>query len=191
MTVTDDDIRAAAAALARAEIFDDRVTSDDARNLAWAEAMAPHGIDVADALAAVTAHYSKPGADTIRVGDVIAAARKIRAERAEREKGEQVSQASAITPPDNQLGGLPIAGADGKPIWSAYDEHGAIGLPCTTCDAQPDDACINLATGLTRKIPCMTRLRDGYRASKQDADQQSPTTPRKTRPESTETEPEW
>ncbi|MCR8897280.1 hypothetical protein NWF34_10000 [Gordonia sp. GONU] len=155
-------IRAAGTALARAEIFDDRVTADRPRITAWAEAMDPHGIDQVDAIAAVTAHYSAPGAQTIRVGDVIAAARKIRRERAEREKGEQV----AIAAPDSQLGGLPIAGADGTPIWSAYEQHDAITVPCRTCQAQPDEACVNLATKMTRKIPCTTRITDGTRTGR-------------------------
>ncbi|WP_439030245.1 hypothetical protein [Gordonia terrae] len=175
MTTTTHDFEAAllaaGTAIARAEIFDDRVTSDEERIKAWAEAMAPHGIDKADALAAVTAHYSAPGADTIRVGDVITAARKIRRDRAERDKGEQVAQAAAITGPDRQLGGLPIGQADGKPIWDAYDEHDAIELPCRTCQAQPDQACVNLATGMTRKIPCLSRLSDGVKAARAKAAQ--------------------
>ncbi|AOE45065.1 hypothetical protein SEA_ZIRINKA_67 [Gordonia phage Zirinka] len=155
-------IRAAGTALARAEIFDDRVTADTARIQAWAEAMEPHGLDQADAIAAVTAHYSAPGATTVRVGDVITAARKIRRERAEREKGEQ----AAIAAPDRQLGGLPIGDADGTPIWPAYEQHDAITVPCRTCQAQPDEACVNLATQMTRKIPCTTRITDGMKASR-------------------------
>ncbi|QTF81778.1 hypothetical protein SEA_BEEGEE_75 [Gordonia phage BeeGee] len=155
-------IRAAGTALARAEIFDDRVTADTARIQAWAEAMEPHGLDQADAIAAVTAHYSAPGATTVRVGDVITAARKIRRERAEREKGEQAT----IAAPDRQLGGLPIGGADGTPIWPAYEQHDAITVPCRTCQAQPDEACVNLATQMTRKIPCTSRITDGLKASR-------------------------
>ncbi|EAS0269327.1 hypothetical protein E7939_21790 [Salmonella enterica] len=161
-TPSADAIRAAGTALARAEIFDDRVTADKARIAAWAEAMDPHGIDQADALEAVTAHYSAPGATTVRVGDVIAGARKVRRERAEREKGEQ----AAIAGPDRQLGGLPIAGANGTPVWSAYEQHGAIDLPCRTCDAEPNDACVNTVTGQTRVIPCISRLADGVKASR-------------------------
>ncbi|QAY17675.1 hypothetical protein SEA_MARTEENA_71 [Gordonia phage Marteena] len=155
-------IRAAGTALARAEIFDDRVTADTARIQAWAEAMDPHGLDQADAIAAVTAHYSAPGATTVRVGDVITAARKIRRERAEREKGEQ----AAIAAPDRQLGGLPIGDADGTPIWPAYEQHDAITVPCRTCQAQPDEACVNLMTQMTRKIPCTTRITDGMKAGR-------------------------
>ncbi|AZV00720.1 hypothetical protein SEA_ENALISNAILO_68 [Gordonia phage EnalisNailo] len=155
-------IRAAGTALARAEIFDDRVTADTARIQAWAEAMEPHGLDQADAIAAVTAHYSASNANTIRVGDVITAARKIRRERAEREKGEQ----AAIAAPDRQLGGLPIGDADGTPIWPAYEQHDAITVPCRTCHAQPDEACVNLATQMTRKIPCTTRITDGMKAGR-------------------------
>lgn len=166
MTASEAALMAAGVALSRAEIFDDRMTSDEARIEAWAEALDPHGIDQADALAAVTAHYTAPGADTIRVGDVIAAARKIRRERAERDKGEKIV-APAVTGPDRQLGGLPIGNADGEPIWDAYEEHDAIELACRTCQAKPREACVNLATHMTRKIPCLSRLADGVKAARQ------------------------
>ncbi|WLP90238.1 hypothetical protein [Gordonia sp. NB41Y] len=153
-------IKAAGAALSRAEIFDDRVTADRARILAWAEALATYGIEQGDAIAAVTAHYQRAGADTPKPGDVIAEARKIRAERAEREKAEAMSALpTAAVPPDRQLGGLPIANVDGEPIWDAYEEHGAISRICPTCDAQPNEGCVNLATGGDRKIPCVARLK--------------------------------
>ena len=151
-------IRAAGAALARAAIFDDRITdSDQARILAWAQAMEPFAITQPDALEAVTRHYQKPDADTIRVGDLIADAREIRRQRAEREKGspEQLPP----TPPDPQTGNLPIP-TGGTPVWEAYEQHGAIGRVCPTCDAKPEESCINLATNMTRKIPCVARLKD-------------------------------
>lgn len=151
-----DHIRAAAAAISRAQIFDDRVTADEHRIRAWAEAIQPFAIDQADACHAVTAHYQASGADTIKVGDVIALARKLRGERAEREKGEAVA---AIAPPDPQLGGLPIGGADGTPVWSAYEQHDAISRPCPTCHAKPEEACVNASTGVARKLPCISRLR--------------------------------
>ncbi|WP_353107780.1 hypothetical protein [Gordonia sp. (in: high G+C Gram-positive bacteria)] len=158
-------ITAATAALGRAALFDDRITAGDvARIAAWAEAIEPFGIEAPDALAAVTAHYQATNANTIRVGDLIAAARKIRGERAEREKGHQI--AGELTPPDNQLAGLPIAGADGKPIWAAYEHYDAIELPCETCGAQPEQACINPITNQTRKIPCVSRVATGVKRSR-------------------------
>lgn len=157
-------IEAAGAALARAEIFDDRMTADSARILAWAEALATYGITKPDAMAAVTAHYQRPAADTPKPGDIIAEARKIRGERAEREKGD----VAALPPanPDPQLGGLPIVAADGKPVWSAYEQHGAIDLACPTCKSKPDESCTNLATGMARKIPCTARIVAGTKAAK-------------------------
>lgn len=164
MTVTEQDIRCATTALGRAEIFDDRVTADRARIAAWAEALTPFAFDPPDVIAAVTAHYQRAGADTIRPGDVIAAARKIRSERAEREKGAAASALpTPVVPPDRQLGGLPIANVDGEPIWNAYEAHGAIERPCPTCDAPPEEACTNTQTGTVRRIPCTTRLTDGNR----------------------------
>lgn len=67
---------------------------------------------------------------------------------------------------DPQLG-LPIAGADGEPVWTAYEQWGAIEIPCRTCGAQPREGCINTTTGTDRIIPCRARLADGYRATKQ------------------------
>lgn len=151
-------LAAAGAALARAEIFDDRVTADRERIIAWAEAITPHGIHADDAIKAVTAHYQQAGANTPKPGDIIAAARKIRGDRAEREK---IHDLPALTPADPQSGGLPIGGTSGEPIWDAYEQHDAISRPCPTCQAQPDEACVNLATSMTRKIPCHARLKGG------------------------------
>lgn len=152
-------LQAAGAALARAEVFDDRVTADRARIIVWAEALTTYRIEQADAMAAVTAHYQQPGAQTPKPGDIIDQARKIRRERAEREKAEEVAALPAPPPPDPQLSGLPIAGANGDPIWSAYEQHDAILRHCPTCKAEPETACVNLATGMVRKMPCTRRLK--------------------------------
>lgn len=156
-------IQAAGAALARAEIFDDRMTADRARTLVWAEAFTTYGIEQADAMAAVTAHYQQPAAPTPKPGDVIELARKIRRDRAEREK---VNDLPAIAPPDSQVGGLPIAGLDDEPVWSAYEQYGAITRECRTCGAPVGHGCVNTTTQLDRKIPCIARITDGIKAAK-------------------------
>lgn len=161
MTVTETDIRCATAALGRAEIFDDRVTADEVRIASWAEAFAPFGFDQPDILGAVTAHYQQPGAQTPKPGDIIELARKIRRERAEREKATDLAALPPPAAPDPQLGGLPIGGADGDPVWSAYEQHDAILRHCPTCKAEPETACVNLATGMARKMPCTRRLKRG------------------------------
>ena len=161
MTVTETDIRCATAALGRAEIFDDRVTADEVRIASWAEAFAPFGFDQPDILAAVTAHYQQSGANTPKPGDIIELARKIRRERAEREKATDLAELPPPAAPDRQLGGLPIGGADGEPVWSAYEQHDAILRHCPTCKAEPETACVNLATGMARKMPCTRRLKRG------------------------------
>lgn len=165
-TVTEGAIRAAAAALSRAEIHDDRITSDRNRIQAWAESMTTYACDdTAIACRAVDAHYSQTAAPAIKVGDVIAAYRKIRGEQAEREKGEAIAALPAPPPPDPQLGGLPIAAADGQPIWHAYEHaYNAHRHPCPTCNAQPEEACINPINNHTRKIPCTSRVRAGITA---------------------------
>lgn len=156
-------IEAAGAALSRAEIFDDRVTSDRPRILLWAEALTKYGIEAPDAIAAVTAHYQQAGADTPKPGDIIEFARKIRRERAEREKAQSLAALPPSPSPDPQFGNLPIA-TDGEPVWSAYEEHDAIEHPCRTCGAAPREGCVNTATGGDRKIPCVSRLADGFRS---------------------------
>lgn len=161
MTVTETDIRCATAALGRAEIFDDRVTADEVRIASWAEAFAPFGFDQPDILGAVTAHYQQSGANTPKPGDIIELARKIRRERAEREKATDLAELPPPAAPDRQLGGLPIGGADGEPVWSAYEQHDAILRHCPTCKAEPETACVNLATGMARKMPCTRRLKRG------------------------------
>ncbi len=148
-------IAAATATLSRAAIFDDRITADEHRILAWAQAIAPFSFDQPDLLAAVTAHYQQAEPRTMMPGDAIAGARKIRGERAEREKGCDLA---ALAPPDPQMGGLPIGGADGTPVWPAYEQHDAISRPCPACGAQPEEACINSTTGVARKLPCMARI---------------------------------
>ncbi|MGC5249630.1 hypothetical protein ACPXB3_22230 [Gordonia sp. DT219] len=152
-------IKAVAAALSRAEIYDDRVTSDRARIIAWAESFTRYGIEQADAIAGVVAHYDQPGAQTPKPGDIIELARKVRRERAEREKADEVASLPPAAPPDPQLAGLPIAGADGEPIWNAYEQHDAILRTCPTCKAEPETACVNLATNMVRKIPCAARMK--------------------------------
>lgn len=152
-------IKAAAAALSRAEIYDDRMTSDRNRIISWAESFTRYGIEQQDAIAGVIAYYDQPGVQTPKPGDIIDQARKIRRERAERQKAEEVAALPAPPPPDPQLSGLPIAGANGDPVWSAYEQHDAILRHCPTCKAEPETACVNLATGMVRKIPCTARMR--------------------------------
>lgn len=156
-TLTEAAVRAAGAALSRAEIHDDRVTADEHRIRAWAEAMNNYGCDdTSIACRAVDTHYSQPGAVSAKVGDIIAAYRQIRRDGAERDKATQA--AATLTPPDPQLGGLPIGQADGQPIWHAYEHaYNAHRQPCSTCGAQTNQACINPITGRTRKIPCVVR----------------------------------
>lgn len=161
---TAQDIQCATTALGRAEIYDDRVTADQPRILAWAEAFCPYGFDPPTVIAAVTAHYQQANATTARPGDIIAHARRIRGDRAEREKGRDLP--TGPTPPDPQLGGLPIGGADGNPVWPAYEHWGAITITCPTCGAEPEHACLNPHTDGPRKIPCVDRLTTARKAAR-------------------------
>lgn len=155
-----DTIRAASAALGRASLFDDRITDSDAGRIsAWAEALEDFKFDQADLLAAVTKHYQAQDAPTIRVGDLIASAREIRRVRGLKQNADEILSAPAITPPDGQLGGLPIAGADGPPIAAAYAVNGAIDRQCPRCKSAAGQACWNPSSRKDRKIPCAARLR--------------------------------
>ncbi len=147
-------IRAAAAAIGRAALFDDRITDGDpARIAAWAEALQPFGLDVADLLDGVTRHYQAENAPTIKVGDLIASSRELRRQRAEREKGTP-------EPPKNPaIAGLPIASSDGKPIADAYAINGAISRECPRCESPAGQPCWNHVTEKDRKIPCLERTR--------------------------------
>lgn len=149
-------IRATAAALGRAALFDDRITEGDpARIGAWSEVIEPHKLDTATLLAAVDAFYNdNPNARTIQVADLIRHGRNMRRERAEREKAAEITSAA---PPNLALGGLPIP-TDGDPVWGAYEVNEAITRPCPRCGAQPDEACWNRINGRPSRVPCLIRL---------------------------------
>lgn len=164
MTVSRETIQAAEKAWQAARFIDDRFGEPDKnRLLMWAELFAKASITAGEAIDAVKDWYLAGGRDrSIQPGDIVTTVRDQRRKIAERQHSDRLLHQ---TPIDPQLG-LPIAGADGKPIWSAYEQHGAIDLPCRTCRAEPNDACINTKTDLVRKIPCVSRLTDGYRATK-------------------------
>ena len=149
---TEATVRAVAAAISRAEIHDDRMTSDPARLRAWADTCQPHGItDTSLACRAVDTHYTQPGAQTVRVGDFITTYRRLRVADGEADKGNQLSAGT---------GGI---ARDGEPVWDAYDQHGAINRLCTACGAASMEACVR--NGRTQRIPCASRLSRKGRAA--------------------------
>lgn len=79
-------IRAVAAALGRARLYDDKLgNADEGRIAAWAEVVDQYDIDQSDLLAGVTAYYStNPGGRVMQVADLVRHARAIRCERDER-----------------------------------------------------------------------------------------------------------
>lgn len=122
------------------------------------------------ALEAVVIHH-KTTTDRIKPAHVAQLSRSIRRDRAEREDAAQrdarenaLDSARGFTPPDRQFGGLPIAGADGKPVPGAYAVENALDYQCPQCDAEPGDACENAQNGHSRKIPCLARMQVGKRA---------------------------
>lgn len=173
-------IRAVSAAMGRAALFDDKITEADTGRLAvFAEALEPLRPEHPELLDAVTAHYRATDR-TIAAADIaihIKSARRDRhdrlppAERQAREDALDAARGFGTPSGDRQLGGLPIAGADGAPIPGAYAAHDAINLTCTTCNAEPGEPCTNPGTGSPRKTPCLNRLKAGHRQAR---DQQTP-----------------
>ncbi|MEU1432158.1 hypothetical protein ABZ412_34330 [Nocardia sp. NPDC005746] len=152
-------MRAAAAAWSRARIFDDKLgDADAARIAAWAESVERWRLDVSDLLEGVTRFYEGETAGrTIGVGDLLHHARESRRQRAEREKAAEVrSEVTAAAALPRGYSGLPI-GAEGAPVWAAYDVHGAIDRECPRCHAEPNGACVT-GRGTAQKIPCLERL---------------------------------
>lgn len=151
-------VRAVTAALARAALFDDKVTAGDApRIAAWSEALEPHGLETHFLLDAVTRHYSDPKLDrTIRVADLIHHGRELRGQAAEAEKAADPYERRTL-PAGAGWAGLPIP-ARGKPVDSAYDVNDAITRPCPRCHAEAGDYCIT-GGDQPQKIPCLPRLK--------------------------------
>lgn len=164
---TDDTIIAVAHVLGKAALFDPRLSKpDDGKALAWAQAIQPHHFDTADMLAAVVKHYRENAERTLMVADVIAQAKAIRRDRAQREDAEQrdaranaLDRRHGLRSVDRQLGNLPIGGADGPPVPGAYLVNNAFDRTCDTCHAEPLEPCTNTTTGNARKIPCLARLK--------------------------------
>lgn len=158
INASEDTVRATAAAIGRAALFDDKITAGDApRIAAWAEALEPHKLAGPDLLAAVTDYYgdNKDGR-TVQVSDIIRRAREIRRQRAESEKAADPYERRSL-PAGDGWAGLPISAA-GEPVWNAYDVNGAIDRECPACHALPDNACIT-ARDQPQKIPCLARLK--------------------------------
>lgn len=142
--------------------FDQR-TIGDADVEAWHAVVAP--LDCRDAVEAVVLHH-KMSPNRIKPFDVVDGCRRLANDRAERENSDQRQAREALrdrklglTQGDTQLGGLPIAGADGDPIPTAYEVNAAINRTCPTCHAHPDTPCTNPGNGSPRKLPCLARLK--------------------------------
>lgn len=146
---------AAARAWSRARLYDDRLGDPDAPRLAaWAESIERWKLDTHDVVDGVCRYYEgTEHAEVIRIGDLLHHAREIRRQRAESEKAPAV----AALPSGGDWEGLPI-GAEGLPVWAAYDIDDAIDRECPKCQAQPGDACIT-ANDLPQKVPCLARIK--------------------------------
>lgn len=142
--------------------YDQRTVGDHDVN-AWGLAIGE--LDASDVKEAVVIHH-KTSAERIKPAHITALVRQIRNDRIERQtrderqaREDSRDRRLGLTPPDSQLGGLPIAGADGEPLWAAYDINGAIDRDCETCGEPAGGACVNAATNAARKIPCLSRLK--------------------------------
>lgn len=113
-------------------------------------------LDFRDADAALI-EYRRTQTAWLQPAHIVAIAARHRRERVEAEHAAQLAAQPAPPPVDPQLG-LPIAGADGTPVKSAYADTGAITRKCPTCRAPADMPCRNRRTHEPRKIPCLARL---------------------------------
>ncbi|WP_027503327.1 hypothetical protein [Rhodococcus sp. UNC363MFTsu5.1] len=166
---TDETLIATGMVFARAAVFDDYFGhEDDGRTAAWAEAIQKYNLDRADLLNAVTTFYAGTPGGRLSIGELIRLARQSRQDTAMRREHDErakrgittgLTPITATTTPDTQLGGLPIAGADGDPVWAAYDINNAINHDCPTCKEPAGGACVNTRNDQARKIPCLARMR--------------------------------
>jgi hypothetical protein len=106
------------------------------------------------ALAAV-AHHHRTTTERCKAAHIVKLVRAAINDRMERDR---IDALPGRVPGDPQLGGLPIGGATGDPVWPAYEQHDAIERGCPTCGAAPGEACIVPGTERTRTIPCLARL---------------------------------
>lgn len=160
----------AALVLARANLFDPRIRSDDAMiTAAWAEAIAKHNLDRARLMDAVTAYYEEPRDRSIGVGDVIRIARDARQRDALADNAQSLASGSPVgalpagSGTSTHPGGLNAAG---EPIPAAYEVDGAGYIPCPSCLAQPGQTCGR--GGHDYKIPCAARLAAAHRNRKRN-----------------------
>lgn len=172
---TEATVRATAAAIGRAALFDDKITDGDSGRLAaWAEALQPYQLDSADMLAAVTAYYqAEVKGRTIQVGDIVKLGRDARRDRAERESADDRRNREdwrdarmGLAAPDPALGNLPIGGVDGTPVTGAYQVNDALKYPCPHCNSAVGQTCWNHITQKDRKMPCLDRLKARARTGK-------------------------
>lgn len=117
------------------------------------------------AFEALRIHYIH-STDRVMPAHINQLAVQIRKDRAERESAtmREARQASndrrnGLVSGDPQLGGLPIGGANGNPVWAAYEVNDAIERECPTCGQPAEHACINPITNSARKIPCLSRVK--------------------------------
>lgn len=118
------------------------------------------------AIEAVRIHYAT-SAERIMPAHVNAVAVQIRKDRADREdadarrRREDDRDRKLHLVADPQMGNLPIGGIDGEPVPGAYEVNEAVDRPCPTCKAEPMNPCVNVVSGLERKMPCLGRLKRG------------------------------
>src|SRR4029077_14969487 len=112
-------VRAVAAALGRARLFDDQLEGAAAgRSAAWAEVVDQYDIDQSDLLAGVTAYYSSNREGRVmQVADLVRPARAIRVDRDERAALPEMPPAR----PDEHFRGDAKAAPDPAPYPPDWD----------------------------------------------------------------------
>lgn len=143
-------IEIATAVLAKASLFDQAFAHPDLGiAVAWAEAL--QDIDPADALAAVTAHYSQPSPNRIMPGDVLAGVKQLRRKRVLAARNAEVfgnlaelraiDKAAADRVRDEVL--IPALEANTTKFRRTEQaEYAARDVPCSFCRAPVGEPCV-------------------------------------------------
>lgn len=147
-----------ASVLARAsERYDPRLDPECATN--WADALARYRFTVEELTAAVDDHYQNRPRDTLLLGDLIAAARAVRADRLSRaSRMERETRQVEIDERHGLESPPPRRDFATGPVLAAYEVNEAITRPCPVCGAGIGMPCTNLRTNTRRMSPCPPRV---------------------------------
>lgn len=98
LELSDEQLAAAGKVLAKAALLDPRMSVDKGTILAWAEILAPAGLDAGDLMASLTLHYST-STERIMPAELLRLARARRNDRVNRDRGNDTAPPMPQLPP--------------------------------------------------------------------------------------------